>query len=113
MVQCIKNLVRRVDSYNFDVITNELKYDEYEMLYDCWVNLKYSEVEQLRAVASRSFKNQSLKGAMENREATLLLYEESHAAKYDPVRPRVIQGLTESFIKADLNDLSANQQDQT
>ena len=69
MVQCIKNLVRRLDSYNFDVITNELKYDEYEMLYDCWVNLKYSEVEQLRAIASRSFKNQSLKGAMENREA--------------------------------------------
>lgn len=42
-----------------------------------------------------------------------MFYEEGHAAKYDPVKPRVIGGLTESLIKADLNDLSVMQLNET
>lgn len=112
-IQCVRELVARVDSLNFDVITNELKFDEFEQLYDAYSNLKFSEVKEMRDIFASSFKNQSLKGAFENYESTKIFYEEGHAAKYDPVKPRVIGGLTESLIKADLNDLNVMQMNET
>ena len=36
---------------------------------------------------------------------TLTQYAESTAAQYDPIRPKVIGGLTESILRADLKEL--------
>ena len=61
----VKSLCNRLDSMGFDMIANELKFDELKQLYDAYSNLKYSEVRELRTIWAESFTNKSLRGAME------------------------------------------------
>lgn len=42
-----------------------------------------------------------------------MVYDESNAAKYDPLKPKVMAGLTESIIKADLQHLHVMQTGET
>jgi len=51
----VRILCDRVNDMSFDIISNELKYDEFNQLYDSYVNLKYSEVDKLRAIWAESF----------------------------------------------------------
>ena len=44
---------------------------------------------------------------------TLLQYPETHSAQYDPIKPRVVGGLTESILRADLNDLYVMRENET
>ena len=41
------------------------------------------------------------------------MYIESHAAQYDPLKPRVMQGLTESFLRANLKQIHDQQEGDT
>ena len=50
---------------------------------------------------------------MEQLQVAEMQYAESSAAKYDPLKPRVVGGLTESLIKADLRDLNIMQLNET
>ena len=97
----------------FDIISHELKFDEVNILYDGYVNLRYSEDSDLQDIWARSFTNESLRGALELFTVTEHTYKESEAAKYDPLKPKVMAGLTESLIKADLPDLYVMQKNET
>lgn len=52
---------------HFDIIKNELTYNEFNQLYDCYVNLKYHNVKSLRTLAKSQFTDESLKKAFEQR----------------------------------------------
>lgn len=112
-IKCIKSLCTQLDSIGFDIISHEVKYDELKIIYDGFVNLKYSSDEQLREIERTSFTNESLRGAVEYIEAAELAYNESRAASYDPIRPKVLAGLTESLVKANLQDLHSMQHGET
>jgi len=64
-VSCINSICKRLDTMGFDIIAHEVKYDELQLLYDAFVNLKYSEFKKLRKVSKNHFKNRSLRGAVE------------------------------------------------
>ena len=53
--------------------------------------------------------NETLLNSLENYHQDSQLYVETHAAKYDPLKPRVMQGLTESFTRANLKTLHEQQ----
>ncbi len=97
---------------NFDMITTELNYSEFGILYDAYVNLQFSEVKELRDLWQKSFKCEELRRALALRSVQMSKYAEHGAAQYDPIKPRVIGGLTESLIKADLQDLHIMQQNE-
>lgn len=98
---------------SFGIIANELKFDEFNALYNAYVNLKFSEVKKMRDIHKSHFTNETLVRAFEQKSYTELQYEEASSAKYDPLKPRVIGGLTESLIKADLNHLHIIQDNET
>ena len=106
-------LLERIDSIGFDIVANELNYDEYTTLSDAYQNLKYSEAKALRNLWTQSFSNQNIRGAFEYSETILTQYPEAEAAKYDPLKPRVIGGVTESLVKANLKDLHVMQNNET
>ena len=89
----------------FDMISHEVRHDELKILRQGYVNLKYSADSGLRDIWAKSFTNDNVIGAVEHIEATLLSYEESEAAAYDPLKPKVMAGLTDSLIKSNLRDL--------
>ena len=66
--QTVDTLLKRIDSINFDMISNELNYEEFTILRDAYQNLKYSEVKVLRHLWSKSFNNFNIKGALEHRD---------------------------------------------
>jgi len=113
MQACVSSLLDRINSMHFDIIHNELTFNEFEQLYDCYVNLKYSEVKQLRDLWQSSYSDESLRRAFEQRDVALTVYPETYAAKYDPIKPRVMSAFTESLVKADLKELNIIQEDQT
>ena len=49
-VTIIKELCEKINELNFDILVNELKFDEFNQLYDCYMNLKYSSLEELRNI---------------------------------------------------------------
>ncbi len=104
-IACVKALCEQIDAMYFDIIANELRHDEFEILLDAYSNMKFSDVKQIRDIWSKSFTNESLKNALENPKMTNILYPESTAAEYDPIKPRVVGGITESILRADLKDL--------
>ena len=109
----VERICTRLDNMGFDIISHEVKFDELQILYHAYVNLKYSEDEALRGIWARSFTNESLRGALEHMEATEHVYDESNAAKFDPLKPKVLAGLTESLVKANLRDLHIMQTNET
>ena len=111
-LNCVKILCDRIDAIGFDVIGNEVKFDELEQLYDGYANLKYSESEALREIWANSFHNESLRGAMEQIHVAKIQFDENIAV-YDPLKPRVLAGFTESLIKADLKHLHVMQKNET
>ena len=56
-VALVRKLIARIDGLGFDLINNELNYEEFELMSDIYNNLKYSEVEVLRDTWAESFKN--------------------------------------------------------
>ena len=95
------------------MIHNELKFDEFETLYTAYVNLKFSEVKAMRDIHKSHFINEALVRAFEQKSYTELQYNEAGSAKYDPLKPRVIGGFTQSLVKADLNHLHIMQENET
>ena len=49
-VATIKELCEKINDLNFDILANELKFDEFNQLYDAYMNLKYSSLEELRNI---------------------------------------------------------------
>ena len=49
-VAIIKELCEKINDLNFDILVNELKFDEFNQLYDAYMNLKYSSLEELRNI---------------------------------------------------------------
>ena len=47
-VATIKELCEKINDMNFDILVNELKFDEFNQLYDAFMNLKFSSLEELR-----------------------------------------------------------------
>jgi hypothetical protein len=72
------------------VIDNELSIDNFEKLHEVYLTIKLSQDKATQAV---NFKNQNLLSSFENREVHLMRYPESHAAYYDPLKPRLVSGL--------------------
>jgi len=67
----------------------------------------------MRNLWTRSFKNLNIRGALEHRDVIAVRYPETEAAKYDPLKPRVVGGVTESLVKANLKDLHVMQTNET
>ena len=111
--QCVQKLTDRLNQMNFDVVVNELNYDEFNILYDAYMNMKFSEVDTIRDIWHSSFTNETLKRAFEQKDIAEIAYPESKAASYDPVKPRVMGGFTESLVKANLDDLYLMQANET
>ena len=78
---------------------------------EIFTNLRVNKDDRLRGMINLF--NPELRNACENSDITTQGYLESTAGDYDPVRPRVMTALTESFIKADLNTLKAAQELET
>ena len=97
---------------NFDVISNELTFTEFEQLFDAYVNLKYSEVKSLRDLSKTAFKDESLRRAFEQQEIAKATYDEQYAAQYDPIKPRVLGAFTQSLVRANLKHLHVMQEGQ-
>lgn len=49
-VATIQELCERINDMNFDIIVNELKFDEFNQLYNAFMNLKFSSLEELRQI---------------------------------------------------------------
>ena len=47
-VAIVKQLCEKIDNMGFDILINELKFDEFNQLYDTYINLKFSPVGELR-----------------------------------------------------------------
>ena len=62
----VERICKRLDNMGFDIISHEVKFDELQILHSAYVNLKYSEEEALRQIWTRSFTNESLRGAIEH-----------------------------------------------
>jgi len=45
---CVEILCERINEMSFDIIANELNFDEFDTLYTAYVNLKFSEVNKMR-----------------------------------------------------------------
>jgi len=90
---------------NFDVISNELTYREFDILFDAYVNLKHSEVKSLRDLWASAFKDESLRRAFEQRDLAQKNYPEQWSAEFDPIKPRVLGAFTQSLVHANLQDL--------
>ena len=71
-----RELCEKINSIGFDIIANELKYDEFDQLYDCYMNLKYSEVKRMREIWAESFQNETLRRAFEQPDIAKIQYEE-------------------------------------
>ena len=52
-----------------------------------------------------NFKNEALITAMMLNSNNQLIYEESSAGEYDPLKPRIMGALTKALTKSDLQDL--------
>lgn len=113
LVRVVSRLCDRIDSINFDLIVNELTYQEYETLYDAYYHMKFSKSKLMRSTWANHLQNDSLRRACEQRKLTESHYPESMAGKYDPLKPKVVGGLTESLIRADLMDLKTMQDNET
>jgi len=105
MYASVKDILVRLNSMNFDVISNELTFREFDQLYDAYVNLKHSEVKSMRDLWLTSFSDESLRRAFDLREMAQLNYAENESANYDPIKPRVLGAFTESLARANLQDL--------
>lgn len=104
-LHCVKALCTRISEMHFENIVNELKYDEYEILYTGYMNMKHSEAKKLRQVFTKCFRSEGLTRAFDNRDFSEFQFEEARSGKYDPIKPRVVGGLTQSLARADLRDL--------
>ena len=49
-IATIQELCEKINDLNFDILVNELKFDEFNQLYDAYMNLKYSSLEELRNI---------------------------------------------------------------
>jgi hypothetical protein len=113
LVACVKDCLDRVNDMHFDIVNNELNYREFNQLYDAYVNLKFSEVPELRTLWKNSFTDETLRLALEHRYMVDSSYIENGSAKYDPIKPRVMGAFTESLVKANLQDLHVLQENET
>lgn len=109
-LNCVKALCTRISEMNFENIVNELKYPEYETLYTSYVNMKHSETKKLRQVFKKNFNSEALTRAFDNRDLSEFQFQEASHANYDPIKPRVIGGLSQSLARADLRDLKVLQE---
>ena len=96
----MKNLLRDINKITFYAIGNDFLYQEYAQLYEVYVNLKIDSDQEMRNMLKLF--NTTLANALEYKEQSFAMFLESYAAKYDPLKPRVMQALTESFVKANL-----------
>jgi hypothetical protein len=103
-------VIRSLDDLHFDVIDNELSYDDFVKLHEAYLTIKLSQSEKTHAI---NFKNQNLLSSLENPEVHLMRYPESHAAWYDPLKPRLVSGLAAGLSQADMEVLYEWQQGQT
>lgn len=110
VVKCLELLCTRFNLMSFDMIQNELTFEEFNKLYDAYVNLKFSEVKELRKMQAQLFTNEALVRAFETKSFAEQQFHESYAAGYDPIKPRVMGGVTESLVKVDLQDLNKMQE---
>jgi len=55
MEVCIRDLLSQLAHINFDMIGNELTFQEFENLYDAYTNLKFSDVAELRKLWADMF----------------------------------------------------------
>ena len=101
----VTSLVKRVSDMQFESIINELKYEEFNTLYRVYVNMKYTESQNLRKLFKSHFRSEALSRAFENKDFAEFQFAEATAAEYDPIKPRVVGGLSESLAKANLQDL--------
>ena len=79
------------------------------MLFDVYSNLKFAKDEQMRKL---NFKNKALLTALELNSMDRARYEEGEAARYDPLKPRILGALAEALTKSDLSDLHQIQQNE-
>ena len=78
MLASIETLCKRLNDLSFDMVANELNYSEFNMLFDAYVNMKYSEVSEVRELWAKNFyANETLRRAFEQRELTEINYEEA------------------------------------
>ena len=103
-------VIRAIDDLHFDVIDNELSWDNFEKLHEAYLTIKLSNHKPTNEV---NFKNQNLLSSLENPEVHLMRYPESHAAWYDPLKPRLVSGLAAGLSQADMEILHEWQQGQT
>ena len=85
-----------LDDLTFDITKNELNFTEQQMIFDIQANLKFSEDDELRKLV---FTNQSLLAMFENKHMN---YEEEQAARYDPIKPRVMGALSSALTQSNL-----------
>lgn len=100
-VQATSLLLDRINAMNFDLIGHELEFGEFDQLYDAYVALKLSDIDELKELGKAKFTNQSLVGAFEQREFSEYMFPETFAGKYDPLKPRVLTGLAQSLLKSE------------
>ena len=87
-INLIRNLVTDINKLQFHIIGNDLFYSEMSQLNECYVNLKVSQNEEIRSMTELF--NKELKNACDNNEQSMGMYMENSAAKYDPLKPRVM-----------------------
>lgn len=88
-------IVSEIDALQFDRIDKDLSHDEFNRLL---------EVNQVFNLSNNfNFKNSDLLAAFSATELNQTRYFESQAAGYDPLKPKIVSALAQSFTKANVN----------
>ena len=95
--KAFKESLAELDSLVYEMVDNDLTFKQFEQLKVAHETLKH--------FGKPSFTNKSLIAALEQ-PTFMNRFEESHAAEYDPLKNRVVAGLTAGMTSPELKLMS-------
>ena len=89
----VARVIQDVDNLHYHDIANVLNFEQAEMLHEIHLAFKLAK--------SAEFSNKDLASALDHYERTKELFVEN-ANLYDPLKHRVVAGLAQSLLKANV-----------
>ena len=86
--------MKLLNTFNFERMDNDLKYEEYLKLFDIHNALKF-EAPTLPQITSKG-----LLSGLQGKELYLQLRFQEHMAHYDPFKQRVVKALSKGLTEA-------------
>jgi len=97
-----RDYLKSIDSIVYEQLDSDLTYKQYMQLSEVHETLKHFK--------KGSFKNGMLRSGLDSKDLFSLRYEEAHSGIYDPLKNRVVQGLSNGMTDSELKLMNSHEQ---